>query len=50
LIEKCGFGLSKKKEVLEMISRYVKENKIPAPFRGGIPGDYFLSTSKERIS
>jgi hypothetical protein len=38
------------KEVMEMIGRYVNENKIPTPFRGGIPGDDFLSALKELIS
>jgi hypothetical protein len=50
LMEKWGFGLSKK-EVLETIGRHVNENKIPTPFRGGVPGDdFFLSALKERIS
>jgi hypothetical protein len=41
-MEKRGFDLSKK-EVLETIDRYVKENKIPIPFRGGVPGyDFFI--------
>jgi hypothetical protein len=39
-MEKWGFGLSKK--VLETIDLYVKENKIPTPFRGGVPGDDFF--------
>jgi isopropylmalate/homocitrate/citramalate synthase len=37
-MEKRGFGLSKN-EVLETAGRYVNENKIPTPFRGGVPGD-----------
>ena len=41
LMEKWSFGLSKK-EVLETIGRYVNENKIHAPFRGGVPGDDFF--------
>jgi len=41
LMEKRGYGLSKK-EILETIGRYVKENKIPTPFRGGVPGDDFF--------
>jgi len=40
-MEKWGFGLSKQ-EVLEMISRHVDENKIPIPFRAGVPGDDFF--------
>jgi len=40
-MEKWGFGLSKK-EVLETIGRYVSENKMPTPFRGGVPGDDFF--------
>jgi hypothetical protein len=40
-MEKRGFVLSKK-EVLETIDRYVNENKIPIPFRGGVPGDDFF--------
>jgi hypothetical protein len=41
-MEEWGFGLSKKKKgVLEAIGRYVNENKIPTPFRGGVPGDFF---------
>jgi len=39
-MEKWGFGLSKK-EVLETRGRYVNENKIPTPFRKGVPGDDF---------
>jgi hypothetical protein len=38
-MEKWGFGLSKK-EVLETIGGHVSENKIPTPFRGGVPGDH----------
>jgi len=41
LMEKRGYGLSKK-EILETIGRYVNENKIPTPFRGGVPGDDFF--------
>jgi hypothetical protein len=40
-MEKWGSGLSKK-EVLETIGRYVNENKLPTPFRGGILGDKFF--------
>jgi len=40
-MEKWGVCLSKK-EVLEMIGWYVNENKIPTPFRGGVPGDDFF--------
>jgi hypothetical protein len=40
-VEKWGFGLSKK-EVLEMIGRYVNENKMHKPRRGGVPGDDFF--------
>jgi len=40
-MEKWGFGLSKQ-EALETIGRYVNENKIPTPFRGGVPGDDFF--------
>jgi hypothetical protein len=29
-----------------MIGRYVNENKIPTPFRGGVPGDDFFSSLK----
>jgi len=29
-------------KVLETIGRYDNENKIPTPFRGGIPGDDFF--------
>jgi len=39
-MEKWGFGLSKQ-EVLETIGRYVNGNKIPTPFRGGVPGGDF---------
>jgi hypothetical protein len=49
LIEKLGFGLSKK-EVLETIGQYVNENKIPTPFRDEFLVMTFLSASKERIS
>jgi hypothetical protein len=48
-MEKRGFGLSRK-EVLEAIGRYVNENTIPTPFRGGVPdGDFFIRFEK-RIS
>jgi len=40
-MEKWGFGLSKK-EILETAGRYVNENKIPTPLRGGVPGDDFF--------
>jgi len=40
-MEKWGFDLSKK-EVMETISRYINENKIPTPFRGGVPDDDFF--------
>jgi hypothetical protein len=45
LMEKRGYGLSKK-EILEMIGRYVNENNIPTPFRGGVPGNEFFSRFK----
>jgi len=45
-MEKWGFDLSKK-EVLETIGRYVNENKIPTPFRGGVPGDDFFNSLKK---
>ena len=38
MIKKWGFRLSKR-EVLEKTGRYVNENKIPTPFRGGVPDD-----------
>ena len=41
LMEKWGVDLSKK-EVLETIGWNVDENKIPTPFRGGVPGDDFF--------
>jgi len=44
-MEKWAFGLSKK-EVPESIDRYVNENKIPTPFRGGVPGDDFFIRSE----
>jgi hypothetical protein len=40
-MEKMGFGLSKK-EVLEMIRRYVNENNITTTFKGGARGDYYI--------
>lgn len=40
-MEKWGFGLSKR-EVLETIGRYVRENKIETPFKDGVPGDDFF--------
>ena len=45
LMQKWGFGLSKK-EVLETIGRYVNENKIHKPCRGGVHGDDFFICSK----
>lgn len=46
-MEKWGFGLSKK-EVLEIISRYIKDNNIPTNFKNGIPGDdYFRRFKKD---
>lgn len=41
-----GFGLSKK-EMLELIGRYVQQNKIVTPFRDGIPGDDFFNRFKK---
>jgi len=35
-----------KKKVLETIGQYVNENKIPIPFRGGVPGDDFFICCK----
>lgn len=40
-MEKWGFGLSKK-EVLETIGLYVRENSIDTPFKNGVPGDDFF--------
>jgi hypothetical protein len=40
-MEKLGFYLSEK-EVLEIIRRYVNENNITTPFKGGARGDYFF--------
>ena len=36
------------KEVLETIGRYVNENKIHTPFRGGIPSDDFFIRFKRK--
>ncbi|KAI4466385.1 helix-turn-helix psq domain [Holotrichia oblita] len=42
-LEKWGFGLSKK-EVLQMVADFVKENEIKTPFKEGVPGtDWFIS-------
>jgi len=41
LMEKWGFGISRT-EVLETISRYVNDNKIRTPLRGGVPADEFV--------
>jgi len=41
-MEKWGFSVSRK-EVLEKIGWYVKENKIPTPFTGGVPDDDFFN-------
>jgi hypothetical protein len=49
LMEKWGFGLSKKKKkkkFVETFGRYVNENKIPTPFRGGVPVDFFHPLQK----
>ena len=40
-MEKLGFGLSKE-EVLETVRRYVNENNVTTPFKGGARGDYFF--------
>ena len=45
LMEKLGYGLSKT-EILETIGRYVNENKIHKPCRGGVHGDDFFICSK----
>lgn len=46
-IKTVGFGLFKK-EVLEIIHRYVKENNIPTKFKNGIHGyDYFRRFKKD---
>lgn len=46
-LEKWGMGLSKN-EVLQLIGRYVNENKIETPFKNGIPGnDYFIRFKRD---
>ncbi|CAH2008758.1 unnamed protein product [Acanthoscelides obtectus] len=46
ILEKWGMGLSKR-EVLQLIGRYVKENNIVTPFKNGVPGnDYFVRFTK----
>jgi hypothetical protein len=47
-MEKLGFGLSKKKG-LEMIRRYVNENNITTPLKGGARGYYFLIRIKNAL-
>jgi len=42
MMEKEGHSLTKK-VILKAIGRYINENKIPTPFRGGVPGYDFLS-------
>lgn len=45
-LEKWGFGLSRK-ETLELVGRFVKDNKIKTPFKNSIPGeDWFLAFKK----
>lgn len=47
IMERNGFGLSRD-EILEIVSNYVTQNKIPTPFKNGKPGkDWFISF-KER--
>ncbi|CAH2011313.1 unnamed protein product [Acanthoscelides obtectus] len=46
ILEKWGMGLSKR-EVLQLIGRYVKDNNIVTPFKNGVPGnDYFVRFTK----
>lgn len=46
-LEKWGFGLSKK-EVIEIMAAYIKQNNLKTPFKNGIPGnDYFIRFKKE---
>ncbi|CAH1954589.1 unnamed protein product [Acanthoscelides obtectus] len=45
-MEKWGWGLSRK-EVLELVGKYVTKNNIKTPSKDGIPGeDWFLSFKK----
>ncbi|KAI4472050.1 homeobox-like domain superfamily [Holotrichia oblita] len=46
-MEKWGFGLSRR-EVIEVVSQYVTENKIQCPFKNNIPGDEWFSSLKKR--
>lgn len=47
-MEKYGFGLSRK-EVLQMVGDYVKQNKLITPFNNGMPRkDWFLAFRKRQ--
>lgn len=45
-LEKWGFGLSRK-EVFELVGKFINENKIKTNFKNGVPGeDWFLYFKK----
>ena len=45
-LEKWGFGLSRK-EVLEVVGKYVTHKQLKTPFKNNVPGeDWFLNLKK----
>lgn len=47
LMEKYGYGLSKK-NVLQLVSDYIIDEKIPNPFKNNFPGDEWWLNFKKR--
>lgn len=46
IMERNGFGLSRK-EVIELVAEYIKNNDIKNPFKDGVPGcDWFINFAK----
>lgn len=48
-MEKWGFGLSRE-EVIDLVSQYIILNKIPTPFKGGVPGSDWFANFASRNS
>lgn len=47
VMEKCGFPLTKK-DVITMISTYIRRNGIKTPFKDSIPGDDWFRSFRKR--
>ncbi|KAI4455426.1 hypothetical protein MML48_9g00003656 [Holotrichia oblita] len=47
VMEKYGYGLSRK-NTLTLVGDYIRENRIPTPFRNGVPGEDWWLGFKQR--